>query len=192
MEDFFMRSIWKKIGLALITLTVTSQAHALILIEPYGGYNLSVGGDSNFFSGTTKEDISFDGFGYGLRLGLNITSIMFGVGYDQMTLSTDFKGTTTKEYDNDQKNLGAFVGWNPKDRGFRIFGEYFWEVKNKVDVNGTDTNFDGSGWGIGVGWKFMNWLALNAEYRAWTTDEQSWDLDGNSVFVTLSLPFDIL
>jgi hypothetical protein len=188
MEDLFMKSVWKKIGLALIALTLSSQAMALILIEPYGGYDFSLSGETK---GATTEKFDFSGAGYGGRLGLTLARIMFGVQYDMMNLDFEPEGGT--KYSVDQTNLGAFVGWSPVLDGFRFWGEYFFDVKNDVENSGENS---GDGWGVGIGYKFMKFLALNAEYRSWSMDEASgggsMDQTGDSIFVTVSLPFDIL
>ena len=173
-----MKFSWKKISMALIALAISSQAMALILIEPYGGYDFSLSGEN----GSQKFD--FSGVGYGGRLGLQLTSLMFGVSYDMMNL--DFEPDGGGKYSVDQTNLGVFFGWSPKLDGFRIWGEYFIDVKNKPETGSSDS---GDGYGLGLGWKFKPWLALNAEYRTWKMDEGS---KGDSIFVSLSLPFDIL
>lgn len=184
-----MKFSWKKISMALIALAISSQAHSLILIEPYVGYDFSLNGEAK--SGGFTEKFDFSGLGYGGRLGLQLMTIMFGVSYDMMNL--DFEPDAGGKYSVDQTNLGIFAGWNPKLDGIRFWAEYFIDVKNDVENSGEDS---GDGWGVGLGYKFKPWLALNAEYRTWSMDEDSnggtIDVTGDSIFVSLSFPFDIL
>lgn len=178
-----MKSIWKKIGLALIALTISSQAMALILIEPYVGYDFSLNGEA----GSSKFD--FSGLGYGGRLGIQLTTIMFGVSYDIMDLDIEPEGGGKFGYE--QTNLGVFVGWNPKLDGIRFWGTYF--IDSDGDADGSTTKDSGDGFGIGFGYKFKPWLALNAEYRTFSYDEPAGtDMKLDSIFISLSFPFDIL
>jgi hypothetical protein len=180
MEDFVMKKLWKKIALGLIALTMASQAHALILIEPYLGYDYSLKGE---YAGDVG-DFNFSGFGYGLRLGLQFPTLMLGVSWDRLDLEFE---NGFKE-DVDQINFGVFVGWSPKGEGVRFWGEYFIDVENDQEGPGKDS---GEGFGLGLGWKFKPWLALNLEYRNWKMDAPN-DENGSSLFLNLSFPFDLL
>lgn len=175
-----MKKLWKKIALGLIALTMASQAHALILLEPYLGYDFSLEGKYANDSG----EFDFSGFGSGLRLGFQVSAIMFGASWDMLALEFEDNGYKTKV---DQENLGLFVGWSPKGKGIRIWGEYFIDVKNKPEYGGEDS---GEGFGIGLGYKFTKWFALNLEYRNWEMDKPYND-SGSSLFLNLSFPIDI-
>jgi opacity protein-like surface antigen len=177
MEDFVMKKLWKKIALGLVALTMASQAHALILIEPYVGYDFSVSGKDS-----SGNDMDFNGWGYGGRLGLQLAMIMFGVSYDKLDLSLEPGGNW------DQTNTGIFVGWNPKGEGIRFWGTYFFSKGGSDDDKGM-------GYALGLGWKFKPWLALNLEYRGYTFDKPEGDSDKpklDSLFLTVSFPFDLL
>lgn len=186
-----MKFSWKKISMALIAFAISSQAWSLILIEPYGGYQFKLGGDATM--GTVSESVDFSGIGYGARLGIQLVTLMFGVSYDMMNFDLKYGNTTSK---TDQTNIAAFVGWNPKLDGIRFWGEYFFEVKNKYTNTTPEGQNKGTGYGVGLGWKFKPWLALNAEYRNWEVKEPTAPapdkVTGQSIFVSLSLPFDIL
>ncbi|MFI5391801.1 MAG: hypothetical protein ACHQYQ_10600 [Bacteriovoracales bacterium] len=175
-----MKKLWKKIALGLIALTIASQAHALILVEPYLGYDYSLKGE---YAGDVG-DFNFSGFGYGLRLGLQFTTLMLGVSWDRLDLEFE---NGFKE-DVDQTNFGVFVGWSPKGEGVRFWGEYFIDVKNDYVGPGQDS---GEGFGLGLGWKFKPWLALNLEYRNWSMDDSIYE-KGSSLFLNLSFPLDLL
>lgn len=180
MEDFVMKKLWKKIALGLFALTMASQAHALILIEPYGGYDFSLSGKDGIV------DMDFSGWGYGLRLGLNISVIMFGVSYDKMDL--DFEPNGGTKYNVDQRNFAIFAGFNPKAEGIRFWLEYMLTVENEPAEGGTKSK--GDGFGIGLGYKFKPWVALNLEYRDWSVDDP-YKQEGQSLFLNISLPFEL-
>jgi hypothetical protein len=168
-----MKKLWKKIALGLVALTIASQAHALILIEPYIGYDFSLSGKN-----ADGQDMDFSGFGYGGRLGLQLAMIMFGVSYDKLDLNYW-----------DQTNTGIFVGWNPKGEGIRFWGTYF------VSSKGGSDDDKGMGFALGLGWKFKDWLALNLEYRGYTFDKPASGTAEpklDSLFLTVSAPFDLL
>jgi hypothetical protein len=179
-----MKSIWKKIGLAIIALTMSSQAFALILIEPFVGYDFSLKGEDK----VSGQEFDFTGPGGGIRLGLQLTTLMVGITYDLMKLDFEPDGGGEK-LSVDQTNFGVFVGWNPLISGIRFWGEYFFQVKNEFD-NFTEK---GDGWGLGIGYKLAIPLAFNAEYRSWAMDDPAGtDTTGDSIFVSVSAPFNIL
>ena len=177
-----MKKLWKKICLGLVALTMASQAHALILIEPYLGYDFSLSGDSN------GEDLDFSGFGYGARLGLQLSMIMFGVSYDILDL--DVEPASGGEVSFEQTNLGIFAGWNPKGEGIRFWATYFIDSNGDADAPEDE---EGDGFALGIGWKFKPWLAANLEYRSYSFDKPAGtDMGLDSLFITVSFPIDLL
>ena len=184
-----MNNIWKKIGLAMVVMITSSQSWSSVLIEPYGGYQFSVGGKYG------SEDTSFSGWGFGGRLGLDLNRIMFGIDYDWMNFDTEFESGGKVE--TDQTNFGGLVGFNPAGTGFRFWFEYFFDVENTYKFSGGNSKFSGNGWGLGFGYKVTDIVALNAEYRNWTLDETSdgtpiSDITGSAILLTISFPFEIL
>lgn len=182
-----MKKVLKGIGLAIFALTLSTQAFALILIEPYGGYDFSLNGENNNLA--IDKNFDFSGFGGGARLGFQVMTLMFGVSYDVLWLDVEPENGTKESVD--QTNIGAFAGWNSIGGGVRLWGEYFFDVEN--DPESTDVNQEGDGWGVGLGYKFHPFMAINAEYRSWSLDKPAGtDITGDSIFVSLSFPFNIL
>src|SRR5690606_21527118 len=90
----------KKLLIAL-TILVSTNASAGILLEPYLGYNAGKTTQSG------SEDGDITGIGYGLRVGWTLPLLF--VGLDYSLHDVDIKDSSGKE-SADVKNLGLVVG----------------------------------------------------------------------------------
>jgi hypothetical protein len=178
----------KKNLLVLSFLLFTSDAFSQFLLEPYAGYGMSISGEVK----GTGTDISYDGPYAGTRLGVAISSIMFGLFYDLMWIDIKEKtGAGTTIIPTDRENFGLFLGAN-LNSGWRFWGEYLITVKNKYSMDGNIYD-KGDGWGLAVGYILNRKVALNLQYRNITLDKSQSgalfnDIVSQELLLTLSFP----
>jgi hypothetical protein len=144
------------LALAITALFFGSAAHAALLVEPYAGYA---------FGGTIKNggfasSDTITGVEYGARLGFQKMGFMIGAEY--LGGNMDFKDSGTT-YHVGQTDIGPFIGYQSL-LGFRIFASYF--ISPTASTNTSPTEKFTSGWGakIGVGYKVLQYMAVNLEY----------------------------
>jgi hypothetical protein len=165
---------------------LASPSFAGLLIEPYVGYaSLKGSGTATLVSGGEGdlEESTSDGLTYGGRLGYGVGPI--GAGIEVLNASGD---------DVDMSNLGAFVTAGAVS--FRAWATYLFSAK--YDVTGGQykgTEFEGSGMKVGVGYRFLPFLSLNAEYLMLNYDEvtgesfSAIDYEQKGFLISLSFPF---
>lgn len=190
----------KRILLASLFLFATT-AQAGFLIEPYLGFGISSGEDSD----TPKKEYDQTAPFLGARLGYQTFGFMFGLDYTKgMEGSFEEKssGVTTKA-DADQSTVGIFVGYNLPVM-FRAWGAYYFDTTIEYQSGGDiGDELNGSGYGLGLGFTGLPFVSLNLEYRILTFDEQknaagvtskfisAEEIDYNQIMLSVSLPLDI-
>jgi hypothetical protein len=165
-------------------LLVVGEARAGVYIEPFVGYGV---GDVKFTaagpSGSATVGAKMKGLDYGGRVGLK--SMMFAVGgeYQASDLKFDRGGSNWKPVD-----IGAFIGvFAPL--GFRAWFTYF--------ISSKAAGVKGTGMKLGLGYRFLLHLAINAEYvkRDYkiesVTTTSTLKTDDSVYGVSLSLPFSL-
>lgn len=170
--------------LVILALTVSSNAFAGILLEPYVGYN----------SGTTTQsgdpDTDVTGIGFGARVGWKMPILFVAVDYSSASLTG--KTTGAADVDVDAKNLGVVVGASLPV--LRLWAGYTLDAKAKV---GTDPEMSGTGMKFGLGYKLpLIPVSFNAEYLMSEYDEDSAGpinpkYENKTIFVSVSAPFEL-
>lgn len=183
----------KKIIVAMMLMFTTNAG---LLVEPYLGYD--IGKFSTEISGTEFEWTT-NGPVVGGRLGYTFLTFMAGVDYSITTLDAeiDTAGYTSTLSDFDGNHLGIFAGVELPVL-LRAWATYF--LSSKLTDN-DDDEYDGSGFGLGVGFTGLPFVSLNLEYRSMTYDEftdvsagttsTDRDYDVSEILFTVSLPLDL-
>lgn len=196
-----MEEPMKKI-LCLFLILSASSAQAGFLIEPYLGY--SIGSGEN--SASVKTEYDQNSPFLGARLGYQTLGLMFGIDYT-MGSESDFEtksGTTTFKQDADQSTFGLFVGYNLPVM-LRAWAAYYMSTSIEIQSGASiGDEYNGSGYGLGVGFTGLPFVSLNLEYRMMTFDEfkdnssglkstlsGNSEIDYNQVMLSVSLPLDI-
>ncbi len=179
----------KFLGLALsLVIGFASTANAGIFAEPYLGYGFGSTEDDS--TPPTKSDIT--GPVLGARVGGEFAMLFIGADYS-MTLGAKAKTGAVSE-DIGISSLYGVVGANlPIIRAWVGFG-----LMNEATIKGTpdDTKIHGgSHFKVGLGFKVIPMLSLNAEYliNNYKKFEQgaltgTTDIKGNTVLISASLP----
>ncbi|MBT3586412.1 MAG: hypothetical protein HN509_16005 [Halobacteriovoraceae bacterium] len=199
----------KKIVLSFLLATFfVGQASAGILLEPYLGYNFN----GTIEEGPSNSDVDeheYSGLTYGGRLGFTMAGFMGGFDYSASSYTleqTKDPGSATNsdvgnKQDASHTRMGLFVGYELPIM-FRFWATYFFkttmevdgQANNTVDLGGTGAvaEYDGSGFGIGLGYTAIPMLSFNFEYRVITYDELSFSgataalpVDGNATLGTM-------
>ena len=176
----------KHIILSLLAFTFVSfaqtQVQAGILIEPYIGYEMGKITAEATVGGTPVPvgDADYDGYNLGARLGFSTLGFSFGADY---MLST---GEDEDKDESSMNHLGAFVGFDFPVL-FRVYAVYMFSVKNtqKDTANNTETDLEGSGYKLGVGFTGLPFVSINLEAIVREFDEESGTVLGQPY--TLSL-----
>ena len=178
---------------------LSSQTHALFLIDPYIGYK-----KSSAENGTTPTvEYDYNSLTYGARLGLK--KMGFSIGADYSMASADLEAETSGikvAEAHDQKQLGIFLGYDLPAM-FRFWGTYLLDVEFE-DTDGSDSGdtLNGKGYGLGVGYTGLPFVSINFEYKMYTIDESTSngvtntlaaanEIDFKEMMVSLSIPLDL-
>lgn len=191
----------KVLAAVSLVLTMSSVAQAGILLEPYLGYETGAI-EAEFISlpGTTLTNKS-SGTAMGLRLGYQF--LLPWVALDYTTASGKYDKASLGTDGNYSKSaLGAVVGVDlPLIRGWLGYG--FSNSMTAKPSTGGDTTFKGSYTKVGVGFGFIPFVSLNAEYQINKFDKYDSNgietkvsdtynkFDYNTVLVSVSVPFDL-
>lgn len=191
----------KRILLASLFLFATS-AQAGFLIEPYVGFGISSGENSN----TAKVEYDQTAPFLGARVGYQTLGFMFGLDYTKgMEADFDTKvGSVTSTTDLDQSTFGVFVGYNLPVM-LRVWGAYYFDTTLEQQSGaGTGDEISGNGIGLGAGFTGLPFVSLNLEYRMMTLDESkdnstgtttkltgTDEVDYNQIMLSVSLPLNI-
>ena len=175
---------WPLLLVSFFLITSTAFAHntAGFLIEPYLGYGFQIAGkeDPNFGDAATK----YHGFDLGARVGFRLSNFMIGIDGDYMGGKADYD--PGGRADLQKYNFGAYAGLKFGKWSFR--GTWYWQANYQLKENDAlPIDSQGDGWGVGVGWKFMKYIAINVDYRMFNFDGFK---PGELVFA-VSLPFDL-
>ena len=156
----------KKILVALFLL-FSVNANAWLWVEPYLGYD--IGTKTTISPGT--DELEYNGFIYGARLGWAWKILYLGVDLSGMTGSSTLSQTSGSiEEDVTKGTYGAFAGINIDlvAIGFRGWVSYFFSNKLSFEKGG---EMKGNGFGIGAGITLLKFLGINFEYRGNSFDE---------------------
>lgn len=186
----------KHILLVLFLIIFASPAKALILIEPYAGYNF--GNTLIKFTDGTKEETSTKGGTFGGRLGIDILYLFVALDGSVSTGSGDVSNSAT-DYDVNQKTFGITAGVTIPLMATRIWAGYsplnLLYFKNTTDS--TTDSMRGSQLKGGIGFRIIPYLHINGEYRLDKFDEYNGkafgannvkSIDSHSIVIYLSVP----
>lgn len=166
----------KKILVAMMIMIAGFQANAGIMIEPYIGYNLA--GEFN------NDDTS--GVNIGGRLGYSLPMLVsLGIDYNMGEYTHDVSGT---DVDVDHSKFGLFVAVDLPIL-LRAWATYYLNAKAEQGAN----EYEGSGFGLGVGFTMLPFVSLNLEYRSVNYDDfngATADIDGTEILLSASIPLD--
>lgn len=146
----------------------SQQSQGSFLIDPYLGFKLASGENSN----NLITEYEYNSLTYGSRLGLKFLGFSGGLDYSLSSVEMEAStGNTTITDDHEQKSFGVFVGYDFPIM-MRIWATYFFDI-NYEDTDGTDKGdeLNGSGLGLGAGWTILPLVSLNLEYRMISLDE---------------------
>ena len=131
---------------------------------------------------------------------------MFGLDYTKGTeaeLEIQTTTTTVKQ-DADQSTLGLFVGYNLPVM-LRAWAAYYLSTSIELQSGAAvGDEYNGKGYGLGLGFTGLPFVSLNLEYRMMTFDELkdksagststlsgTNEIDYNQLMLSVSLPLDI-
>jgi len=162
-----------------VTLGFTGVANAGALFEPYVGYGHGKMGSSKTYT--------LSGVYYGARLAYKDGNFFVGGEYQgaKMTWATDPSRDTTGT------DIGLVLGYT-MSAGVRLYGNYFFDSKIKVESGG----YEGSAIKVGVGFQIMQPIMMNVEYYMATYSKDSngksmtTDVNSNLIMVNFSVPIE--
>ena len=197
----------KLISLLTLSFCLISTANAGFMVEPYAGFALA---------GTIEQASiiptvgTYSGVQFGGRVGFSMLGLMGGATYNMAT-ATDYeftRATVTATDSAKRSDLGLFVGYELPIM-FRVWGSYYLDTKleavSNVGTSFIDTTetWNGTGYGLGVGFTGLPFVSLNVEYKSFTYKDQN-DTDaipvnsvftpeftGKEIFVSISLPLSL-
>jgi len=173
----------KKLLVAL-SILLSTNAFAGVLLEPYIGYN--IGGTDQ--SGQVDSDLK--GEGYGLRLGWKLPFVFVALDYSMSNITSEKSGQADE--DGDLKNFGVVVGASLPM--VRVWAGYNFSAVEDLDTTG---KYTGNGMKAGIGFKIpVLPISINAEYIISKYDELSDvaltnDVDSKMLFLSLSAPLSL-
>lgn len=174
----------------LVLFTASPSVKAMgLFVEPFGGYGIGSGDTTVAFLGTSASvPGDYSGLSFGARAGLSVGPIFAGGEYviNKMTYTI-----LAADSDIDWKSVGALIGFRAPLVGFRIWGTYY------VSASVNTTLTDESGYGAGIGFNLLPYVAVNLEYRTYeaslTTNNGGLSLKASldaTLFIgTVSIPF---
>lgn len=175
----------KKSFLLLVSLLTYSQSRAELgyVVEPYVGF------EKGYLTQKTISEITVQGLNFGSRLGLSYSEIRFGLDYmmsSQTTQQSNQKG------DFKPTDYGLFVA-HKFEGGISLYGTYFLSSKAKVQSNVNSNDFSGSGYKLGLGWKFSPYIEVAGElvsrnYTKYDQKEMTSPLLGSTAGLSIAIP----
>lgn len=162
----------------LMSFFTLKSAQASILVEPYLGYTMS-----DYETGSSSYDAN--GLVYGARLGYELPLLWFALDY----MMSDQTVELSPDEDGSAQRMGVVAGVTVP-LGIRAWLGYYFSDKFEFDEG---SEFEGSGFKVGVGFRLIPMLHMNFEYLSSTYDESngasiSPERDMNGFAVTLSVP----
>lgn len=184
-------------------------ALADVYLEPYLGYAVSGTVTKKLSTVGPVNEWSYRNPGGGFRLGIDYIGAIVGLEYSMIKMEWEGVPPINSNI-NDQKQsidgkyLGAFLGFI-FPLGVIVHGTLFGlSSMKKLDDNGPYANGDtyqGMGFSLGIGYKFMPLLAANLEYRDFNMDKVKiaanngteklngdLDLSVSELFFSISIP----
>lgn len=173
----------KKLIMSLLVLTISINAHAGFLIDPYIGTG-SIAGTFDAANaaaeGADIDDVDESLTAVGSRLGYSFLLVSAGIDYQMMTVDGD-----------NSTNISAFVGVDLPVL-LRFWGEYF--ISSQVEEeDGISVDF-ADGYGLGVGFTGLPLVSINleAQYLNYEIESSGAEFDYSTVsyLLSVSLPLD--
>lgn len=182
-----MRFGFTKLLVVLGVVCGVSAAQAGFHFEPYLGFGVS----GTWEQGSSDGDMSQTN--YGVKLGYQ-APMGFQVGGD-IQLGTGSIESGSSDLDYAALGLGAYVGYQSM-MGVRGYLSYLFNNALALD-SAFDPIYTGSGIKLGVGYRIIEWFAVNLEYHMMTYDEYETslgstgieDLKTNVIAINVSFPF---
>ena len=174
----------KRLLLPLIVLTISFNAQAGFLIDPYVGTGSYVGAfdaANAAAEGADIKDAEESMTAVGSRLGYSFLLVSAGIDYQMATVD-----------DESQTNISAFVGVDLPIL-FRFWAEYF--ISSDITIDNADSEFT-DGYGLGVGFTGLPFVSINLEAQYLNYDLESdtggleYDFETVSYLLSVSLPLD--
>lgn len=169
----------KKIFTLLLATVCLNTAQAGLYLEPYLGYAFGSSETKGRNSTLFDSEFSYKTPYLGARVGYGMMGLSVGVDYSftmadyDTDISVPANSTSTDEFGN--KALGIFANFDAPVLPLRVWATYFlnWESETKksttlADVGDTES---GKGFGLGVGFTGLPFLAINLELRQISIDE---------------------
>jgi hypothetical protein len=207
------------LALSVVAAAFTFQAPkanaGLILVEPHLNYNVWGGSTTTITSTNSTQEIKYSGPQYGLKLGAQYLGFMGGFIVNQSSFTWRITNTynstpnlnSATDYKFDRTEVGIFGGYNLPIL-FRGWAAYYFSNKaeNKdtayLNMNSlTGVKYTGHTIEIGVGYKGLPFVSINAIYRNVSHDEIEYPTSNtkyptsvsNDEFVLgVSAPFSVL
>lgn len=194
----------------LLLVFMISTAHAGVLVEPYLGYRFGSGEidvtNSGLLNGTYKYALS--GYNLGGRLGYSFLGVFGALDYSIGKLEEESDGTpagvtvTDKKDEYDTTNIGLTVGYE-FPVFLRAWGTYFLKSELEETTDSNPDTYEGSGFGVGIGFTSIPIIDLNLEIRKFSYDEvtdnsgttslpsnTASELETTEIMLSVSAPFD--
>jgi len=197
MNDFLLR-----LYVVLCISFFTHQARAGVLLEPFVGYGQTTVSTTDLSA--TDAQSKDSGLGYGSRLGYRFNQ-SFWIAAEYAAGNGTSKSSTPGIADMNYNNtaMSAVVGYDHNH--FRVWAGYGFSDKVTLkDSSGTETNFSGTNYKLGVGLRPSTSFSVNFEYlipkytKYNTAGGADADvstiyskMDVSSMFLSVSFPFDL-
>jgi hypothetical protein len=191
MNDSGMKMVSRVLAFAFLVFFLRSPAQASVLFDPYVG--LPFGSWKNQRT-TATYDMQVRGItvgiGYGARLAYSLGPIFAGLDYTQWVLQWKFTKVSNSSLDDGwrdvgakQTSLGPILGFKTASNSFFLWFTYFakddLEHEWDIDPNYSGSQYKGSGYGVGIGFRFLKTFKLNGEYHVHTFDK--WITNGSEL-----------
>ena len=167
-----------KLVIAIVSVFLSAQATAGFLVEPYVGY----GQIATTTDVSAVEDEDAVGSFLGGRLGYSFLLVSGGIDFN-----------TGSAGDFERTNTSAFVGVDLPIL-LRFYAKYL--VSSNLEHSDHDFDYNlKDGYALGAGFTGLPFVVLNLEMAKQVyeveTDGQSYDVDGASYLLSVSLPLDL-
>jgi len=192
MEVGIMKFIkrWPLILVSFLFLTNTVYAGAGFLVEPYLGYGFQVTGEDPALGVFIDEpaQVSYNGFDIGARIGFRMDKFLIGVDGDYMSFKAEYEtGGTTERREVKKYQFGGYAGI--KLNNFSLRATWYFTANWEFREDGG--SYRGDGWGVGAGYKFWKYIAVNLDYRMFNYDTGYGRFEPGEIILAVSLPFDL-
>lgn len=175
----------------LMTLTLSLQGFAGVLVEPYMGYGIT-GFEATDTGSSSAVEFAVDGQSVGGRLGITMFGFFAALDYEMGSRDFELDSGTSSQtlVEKDVKNQGIAIGWDVPILPIRFWGKYIFSSEWEEGP----TLWEGKASAIGVGFTMLPIIDINIEVKKYTLDSGTGSLGevtGQEVFIGLSAPFDV-